>query len=201
VIVASLLGCDGGSSLSPGGGSCGTVQPCGGSIAGTWKIENACLVNGGLVVDASDICATATIVSTGISGMGMETWAADGTYHATGTLSLSFKATIPNSCFAPGRTCADVDAEMKSDPSVASASCATSGTSCVCLFSTAEGDETGTWATSGTTLTETPADDTASTDQYCVSGNELHDIALDMSMPVGSMGMAKIVGDLVYTRQ
>jgi hypothetical protein len=190
-----------GGAQATSGGSCGKVEPCGGSVLGTWKIENTCLSNGGLVGDASDICATATLASTGISGTGTVTWGTDGTYHATGTLSLSFKLTIPTSCFAADKTCADADAEMKADPTVVSTGCVTSGASCVCQFSSVESDETGTWSTSGTTLTQTSTGGTASSDPYCVVGNELHDIALDMSMPVGSMGMAKIVGDIVYTRQ
>jgi hypothetical protein len=229
LLVAGALGCGGGSGITPSGGagaggaqagaggtgaggtgaggqtmgpsSCGMVQPCGGSIVGTWQVENTCLVNGGLIADATQICPTATIAATKVSGTGMETWANDGTYHAMGTLSFDFKLTIPLSCFAADKTCAGLGAEMMADPTVTSASCSTVGASCVCQLSTTEGDETGTYVTSGTTLTTTPTGDTASTDQYCVRGNELHDIALDMSMPVGSMGMAKIVGDIVFLRQ
>jgi hypothetical protein len=190
-----------GGAKTTGGGSCGTVEPCGGSVLGTWKIENTCLLNGGLVADASAICPTATLVSTAISGTGMATWAADGTYHASGTLAATFELTIPNSCFAPDKSCASVDAEMRADPTVSSAGCATSGSACVCQFTTIDGDQSGTWSTSGTTLTQTPTGGSATSDPYCVVGNELHDIALDMSMAVGSMGMAKIVGDVVYTRQ
>ena len=222
VILAGVLGCGGGGggttggagaggaaagsagaggARTTGGGACGTVEPCGGSILGTWKIENTCLLNGGLVADASAICATATLVSTGISGMGMVTWAQDGTYRATGTLSVAFKLTIPNACFAPDKNCAGVDAEMRANATVTSTGCATSGTSCVCQFSSVVGDQTGTWSVSGTTLTQTPTGDTETMDPYCVVCDELHDIAFDMSMSVGSMGMAKIVGDVVYKRQ
>src|SRR5579871_1941950 len=100
-MVAGVLGCGGGTGSGAGllggagmggvagiGGvglgqtsaSCGTVEPCGGDVIGTWKVENTCLVNGGLMMDASDICAGATLDTTGISGMGMMTFAADGTY-------------------------------------------------------------------------------------------------------------------------
>jgi hypothetical protein len=196
---AGSAGAGGGPTI--GGPTCGKVEPCGGNIVGTWKVENTCLANGGLVMDASDICAGATLATTSVTGTGTETFAADGTYHAMGTLSIGFKLTIPTSCFAPGKTCAGLTAEEQAQPSVTSASCATVGPSCVCQLTGGAGDETGTWTTSGTTLTTTPTGGTASTDPYCVQGNELHDIAVDMSMPVGSMGMAKIVGDIVYTRQ
>jgi hypothetical protein len=220
VIIVGLLGCGagdnsepagdtttGGAQTSAGGGqttgvaSCGTVQPCGGSLVGTWKIEDTCLANGDVVVDASNICPSASLVATKVSGKGMKTWADDGTYHSMGGLSFDFKLTVPNSCFDADKSCAGLEAAMKADPSFGSASCKTSSAACRCEFSRAQSDETGTYVASGTTLTTTPADGAPSIDQYCVRGDELHDIGLDMSMPMGSMGMAKIVGDIVLTRQ
>jgi hypothetical protein len=222
VLVASALGCGGRSPLDVSdtggagagaagmGGSppsanvaCGTVQPCGGSVEGTWKVAKTCIVNGGVVGDAFDGCPTSTFTVTKISATGTVTFAPDGTYQESGTLALDLKLTIPDSCVAGGCAFLESGLRQSSDPSIMSTvSCATSGGTCVCQLSETRGAETGTYDASGTTLTTSAnGGGTTSMDPYCVSGDELHDIALDMSMSVGSLGMAKIVGDIVYTRQ
>jgi hypothetical protein len=91
---------------------------------------------------------------------------------------------------------------MQTDPTLKSATCAMSGSACVCQLSTShDATEAGTYTTSGTTVSSTPTGGTVSTDSYCVKGNELHSIGIDMSMPMGTMGMVKIAGDVVFTKQ
>jgi hypothetical protein len=88
------------------------------------------------------------------------------------------------------------------DPTLTSATCATSGSACVCQLSTVQdATEAGTYTTSGTTLSTTPTGGTASTGSYCVKGNELHSLGIDLSMPMGTMGMVKIAADAVFTKQ
>jgi hypothetical protein len=204
-VVVGGLGCGG--SGGAGAGSCGTVQPCGGAVVGTWKVASTCVLDdSAFASDATDICATATIHTTSISSTGGVTYGGDGTYQSTGTITIDFQLTVPTSCFAPGETCADLDAgftqEMQQDMTITSHSCAMSGSSCVCtLGSNQPTTDSGTYVASGTTLTTTPTGGQASADQYCVvGGNTLHDLAVDMSMQT-SMGMAKIQGDLVLTKQ
>jgi hypothetical protein len=50
-------------------------------------------------------------------------------------------------------------------------------------------------------LSSTPTGGAVSTDSYCVKGNDLHSIGIDLSMPMGTMGMVKIAGDIVFTKQ
>jgi hypothetical protein len=211
MMLASALGCGGGGGLMlPGAGTgtggqpassptCAKVQPCGGSVVGTWKLTSTCVGDG--VVDASSICPAATGSIDMISGTGTVTYAADGTYQTMGRLALDVTLTIPTACFGPGETCATLGAMLAQQAQIPAASCTTSGASCACRISTVQGAETGTWQTSGTTLTLTPMGGDVSNDDYCVQGNELHDIALDTTMPLGAMGAMRIAGDLVYTKQ
>jgi hypothetical protein len=221
LVAASAFGCGGGTAMTPstggggsgmtsstgGGGSCGQVQPCGGAVVGTWKVANVCILDSAMLgLDASSICATATIELTKFTGTGGVTYGADQTYQDTGTVTIDFKLTVPTTCFATGKSCADVQdgyvQEMKTDSTLKSASCATSGAACVCQISTVQdATEAGTYATSGTMLSTTPTGGTASSDSYCVQGNELHDLSVDMSMPMGNMGTVKITGDIVFTKQ
>jgi hypothetical protein len=92
---------------------------------------------------------------------------------------------------------------MATDPRITKARCATSGSACQCDLSLAiDVTESGTYSTNQTALSVTPAGGgPATSDSYCVQGNELHSISVDMTMPVGPMGMVRIAGDLVYTRQ
>jgi hypothetical protein len=202
-IIVGGLGCGG---SSGDGGSCGTVQPCGGSVVGTWKVASTCVLDDSLFAsDATDICATATIHVNNISAMGGVTYGAAGTYQDTGSLMFSLQLTVPMSCLATGETCSDLDTgfaqEMQQDMTLTSHSCSTSGTSCVCALAFNEPTtDSGTYSTSGTNLTTTATGSQASTDAYCVEGNTLHDIAVDMSMQT-SMGKIKIQGDVVFTKQ
>jgi hypothetical protein len=218
LVVTSALSCGGGggtalsldgggdTASSTGGGSCGQVQPCGGAVVGSWQLSNTCILDSSFLgVDATAICPTATIALTKFGGTGGITYGADQTYHSTGTVSIDFKLTLPTTCFGVGKTCADLQTsyaqQMQTSPTIKSATCATSVSACVCQISTVQdATEAGTYATSGTRLSSTPTGGTVSTDSYCVQGNELHSIGIDMSMPMGTMGMAKITGDLVFTK-
>jgi hypothetical protein len=191
-----------------GGGSCGTVQPCGGSVVGTWNISTVCVLDSSFLgFDQSQICAGAQFDVASVSAMGTSTYNADGTYQDTGNLKLTFKLTVPNSCFSNGATCAGLNSsfqqQIQQDPSsVNSASCVPSGSSCVCTLGSPDQpvSEMGTYTTSGTSLTTTPTGGTPSTGPYCVTGNELHEMQIDMSMPMGSMGMAHIQADVVLKK-
>jgi hypothetical protein len=220
LVAASVAGCASGDSAGAGGtdgggqtggGACGTVQPCGGSIAGAWTVSSACILDGALLgFDATSICATATIVPKKVTSTGGISYAANQTYQSTGTIAIDVTLTIPTACFAAGRTCValnDVYAQqMQTDPTLTGATCAasgsTSGSTCVCEVSTLQDTgESGTYATSGSTLTTTAMGETAESGGYCVQGNELHEVVLDMTVPMGPMGTAKIGADLVFKRQ
>ena len=46
-----------------------------------------------------------------------------------------------------------------------------------------------------------PAGGTASTNEYCVKANELHLLAINMTMPMGSMGQANVDAELFLTKK
>lgn len=205
VAGASVVGCGNGSGI---GGSCGQVEPCGGEVVGAWKLASGCVLDSSAIgVDLSSICSTATFVVKNVGGTGQVTYDADQTYVSTGTLLIDGVLTLPTTCFAAGKTCAGLGAiyaqMMQTNSGIRAATCSTSGSACVCQLSLG-GDvsESGTYSTNLTTLSTTPTGQTtASNDQYCVQGNVLHDINVDMTMPLGPMGMAKITGDLIFTKQ
>ncbi|HEX4403769.1 MAG TPA: hypothetical protein VH560_03005 [Polyangia bacterium] len=202
-ITVGVLACDGSGGLGSGG-ACGAVEPCGGNIVGNWKFASACGDDSLLGSDATDICATATLHISSITGDGGIVYGANGTYQSTGDIKIGFQLTVPMTCFATDKTCADLDTgfsqEMQQDMTITSHACAVTGSSCVCTIVTDEpAAATGTYTTVGTSVTSTPTGGQASSDLYCVDGNTLHDINVDTTMQT-SMGMAKIVGDLVFTK-
>ena len=205
--AGASAGTAGAGTAGAGAGTCGKVQPCGGAVVGTWKAGQICIVDSSfLMSDATEICDTATVTITSLSEMGDITFNADLSYQATGSDMFNLKITVPSACIAAGETCADIDAnikaQMQQDPTITSAACAPSDTACVCDETfVKDSSDSGTYALSGTDITSTSSDGTASTDGYCVQGNVLHDLAIDMTMPMGSTGMAKIQADFVLTKE
>jgi hypothetical protein len=211
-LLVGGLGCDGGGGLSPGGqggstagGACGTVQPCGGDVAGSWKITSSCFLDNSIFgIDATEICPTATIDATTSTVTGSATYDADMTYSMNLVTTPIFTMTIPDSCFAAGRTCAEVGPSVMADQAadVKTITCAPSGTSCVChVVSDTQTDvETGTYSTAGTTLTSGPSADDQESDPYCVQGDQLH-ILVDTMTSMGAMGKVTIAADIVLTKQ
>ncbi|HEY2902266.1 MAG TPA: hypothetical protein VGL59_16920, partial [Polyangia bacterium] len=161
-----------------------------------------------LGMDAAQICPTATIDLSNVGEQGTVTYNSDLTYQQSGTTMFQMKLTIPNSCLAMGETCETLDSVykqmMQTDPTYKMASCAAGATSCVCTIAfSQDSNESGTYSTMGTNVTTTPttAGATADTSGYCVQGNQLHLLDLDMTMPMGAMGMAKIDAELILTKQ
>ena len=184
-----------------GGGSCGKVAPCGGDVAGTWNVSGACFKSTTLDTTLGSACAGATVALTFTALSGTVALNGDLTYATTTTAAFALQQTLPAACLqALATTCAALDQQFKemmaTDPTVLSAGCTGSGT-CICSLRTAPqtSSETGTYATSGTTLTLTASDGTSESNPYCVQGNELHVMALNPSMP------ASIDADTVLTRR
>jgi hypothetical protein len=193
--------CDG------GGGSCGKVQPCGGDVVGDWNIVGACITSAALEnFDIGLDCPTATSSVTGLNVSGSASFNADLTYTRTQTLSATVQLTIPMSCLMVEGgitlTCAQFDQGLQQALAMQpglyqSAHCAGSTTcSCTFILSPQTRSESGTYTTSGTTLTTTSSTGATDADQYCVQGNELHIPEFDMTMPMGA-----IQADTVLTRR
>jgi hypothetical protein len=194
------------------GGSCGKVQPCGGDPTGTWDITLACLDSAIVASSFQDPqCPTATASLGQFTTTGVASFNADKSYSVTEMVSISLNVVLPPSCLAAidtTATCAQVaqailDADAASaSPSFSTVSCvAVNGCRCSLAFAPMTMTDAGTWSTSGTNIDLMSTTSGNSSPPYCVAGNEIHVITLDMTMPMGPMGTVKIAGDLVATKR
>jgi hypothetical protein len=196
--LAAMTASCGGSS-----GSCGKVQPCGGSVVGTYNISAACINQAALNMQLQIDCPGAQVSYGNIHVSGNSSFNADMTYSLTETVSASVSESLPSSCLTQlGITsCAVLDAALQasigSDPTIQSGHCSGSGT-CTCTFVLAPqtNTESGTYTTAGTTLTTTASDGSTSSSAYCVQGSELHVMQVDMTMAMGT-----IQADIVMTKK
>lgn len=186
------------------GGSCGKVQPCGGDVVGNYNFTAACYNSAALGMEAIEGCpeATVTINSLGVSGTA--NFGADMTYSVSQTITASASQTLPAPCLTMGGltlTCQQLDQLAQQllleNPSIQSIRCSGSS-SCTCTFTLAPmtTNASGTYTTSGTMLTLTSSTGGISGGPYCVQGDELHLISVDMTMPMGT-----IQADQVLTRR
>ena len=192
------------SACGGGGGSCAKVQPCGGDVLGNWAISGACFNNAALNMDIGMSCPGASINITAFNLTGSARFNADLTYNTTGTATISLRETIPVSCLTAGSvalTCAELDQQLQEDiaanPGTTQTGHCEGSNICTCTVTNGPQtiSETGTYATSGTTLTFTDSAGSISSNGYCVQGNELHIVQFDMTMPMGT-----IQADTVLTR-
>jgi hypothetical protein len=164
IVTGSVLGCgaDGGGAaggVMPAPQGCGTVDPCGGDLTGTWKVLGGCLTP----AEFDDtVCPQATFQLTTLSYAGTMTFNPDMTYTATDFIENRAEIdTIPTTCLgAPVQTCAEEDASLKSEVNtlsgtgLSSASCTGSST---CTCSVAEADkvigDSGSYSLQGNNLT------------------------------------------------
>ena len=188
------------------------VQPCGGDPTGTWKITAACTSDANVSSDFQDAqCPTATATLASLSTTGTASFNADKSYTVTETVSASLNVMLPSSCLTEGGvtvTCAQfAQAIQAADassgaPSFSSVACSgSSGCTCALALVPVTMNDAGTWSTSGTNIALMSSTSGNSSPPYCVQGDEIHVITLDMTMPMGPMGTFKIAGDLVATRQ
>jgi hypothetical protein len=193
-----------------GSGSCGKTVPCGGVVVGNWNINSECVNSEVLTMEAAVSCPGATATISGIHVSGTASFNADLTYTMTTTASASAQETLPPSCLTTNGvtlTCAQLDqalqAAIAADPtSLQSAHCSGSST-CTCSFTIPAQMSTtaGTYATAGTSITLSPAGGMVSSNEYCVKGNELHLLAINMTMPMGAMGQANVEAELFLTKR
>jgi hypothetical protein len=166
-------GCSGSTSSGGGGPNCSSFTACGGSVVGTWSFSKACL--NGITNPLAQYCPSSTFsLSDTISGS--FTFQANNMYSTTMTSDMVAEDLgVPTSCLN-GQTCAQLQTNIQMALTSGTASCASSATGCSCLVtnSTSTTSENGTYATSGDTITLTPANGTpGSPTQYCVQGNTL----------------------------
>lgn len=209
-LSAAAAGCGGGGGFSgdgggggkggAGSGTCG-VAPCAGDVVGNWQASSACIdevaLNMDFLTEIMGSCPTASLDVVSLIPSGTVAFAADMTFTDTLVVSSTMNINFPAACI-PGVACSMLTEVLQSlvgANGVTSVSCAgSSGCTCTMAQTIDSIDGSGTWSTSGTTLTLTAA---AGNQQsaYCVQGASLHMLDLDMST------MMKVVGDIVLTRQ
>jgi hypothetical protein len=147
---------------------------------GTWQIVTACAPSSSANAGLS-VCPSATLSTTFSGASGTATFNADGTYSLSFSLTAAESYTIPQSCLSQNgttATCSDVQGQFASGlgDGGASASCSASGGGCSCSVSAPATKlaESGTYTTSGNSLTNTPSGGSAEAAQYCVQGSTLH---------------------------
>jgi hypothetical protein len=106
---------------------------------------------------------------------GTLSFAADGSYTTTLTQTGTAVEKIPKSCLGT-LGCDAVEDAIRASSLIAAATCVDDGTNCNCnlTYAPTPNTATGTYTTSGGTLTTTPSSTGTSADsRYCVSGNQL----------------------------
>ncbi len=113
---------------------------------------------------------------------------------------MSFSVNLPSSCTLG--QCAVLAAYLQSSLGAGSTASCTGTSACACsLTEQVNNEESGTYTTSGSTLTTTSATSGTSAQGYCVKDNTLHLVAVDATMNMGPMGQATIEEDTTFTKQ
>jgi hypothetical protein len=204
VVLASLVSGFAASCGGGGAGQCGGNTTCGGNVVGAWSISNVCLQNASSAV-MNTSCPQAQVDASGLKETGTITFNADMTYTSSATLSGAIKETFPSSCLMSQGvtvTCAQLNSELQTlvqaaNSPFSSASCAQASSGCACSFqfSSQTSTQSGTYSTSGSTITNMPSGGTASSDTYCVQGSTLTLSSMSMS------GMSGATGEVVLIKQ
>jgi len=181
-----LAGC--GNSDDDGGGTCGKVSACGGDIVGNWAIQDFC-VDDSLFAGVDDSSCPESTQSVSFEASGSAAFNADLTYAVSLVQSFSVKYGFPRSCLTSGGvtlTCEQLEDGIQNqismpDSPFAGATCGSTSGGCSCTFDTppVTTSESGTYTTSGSTVSTMPMGGSADSGEYCVDGGTLHLIARD----------------------
>ena len=190
---AAAAGCGG---ASPD--ACGKVPPCGGDLVGAWTLTSACTTRPAL---PAGLCDAATVAHSSFDVSGEATFGADHSFGISATESGTIEVSVPASCLGPGdrtQACTQITPTVPTGEGV---SCVESGDGCLCTFVFPARDvaETGTYATSGSSITAAPAGGLIDGASYCVAGERLHLVSLDSS--AAGSGPPQVIGDLVGAKR
>lgn len=177
---ASGVGGHVGAGGMPGGtGGAMTTQcggtACGGNLLGTWAFFKSC------PAPTTFDCAGEVLDASGVHRAGTLAFESNGTYATTETDTGTFIFDVPSTCLSGG-SCASLQAVYQGagyvgppNPTFSSATCTTTTTGCHCLLG-ALGIPmtiTGTYVTSGNSVTSTSSTGVVDADTYCVTGTIL----------------------------
>jgi len=140
---------------------------CGGDPTGVYEIDGVCADNSDFLADIQEDCPQAT-GGASVGATGTYDFAPDQSFSLSVNVNSLLKVTAPVSCFPnPLASCdqleEDANTQCEGDPEV----------SCTCTVTQTDAiDQTGTWSTSGSTLTFDQGG-IGSESLYCVEGNTL----------------------------
>jgi hypothetical protein len=182
----------GGSGATDGGAACQAVAACGGDVVGTWQATSGCIAT--TTQDLSTSCAGAS-AEIAYSFGGSVTFNADLTYSSSSTASATTTYHYPTTCLTGGTTCTQWGQLLMSIGMYSSVTCTTDSAgvcNCQAITAATSGTETGTYSTSGGTLTTVHAG-TTSVGAFCVQGNVLHEMPaiVDGGQTTGSIVLTK----------
>jgi hypothetical protein len=150
------------------GASCEDFSACGGDPTGSWALSEACISFEGENPFES-ICEGATF-EVDFAADGTVTMNANGTYESSTGGDVTTIISMPEDCLESFQLSSCEELEMVFE----GGDCTTGADGCRCE-TTEPGEtetDTGTWETSGSTLSLTSDDDgETDTNDYCVSGN------------------------------
>jgi hypothetical protein len=189
-VIATAAGCSSDDDNNGLGGpnKCGQVSPCGGKVVGDWNISGACVdpdaITNQDIESIRSLCPTIEY-ETSYTASGSASFT-ETSYTLAINRTVTATVHVPASCLTPfGLTCStlngllqqEVGGSGSGDPTI---SCSGSG-SCTCIIAAPQQvAESGTYTTSGTTLTTTPSGSGApSSTEYCVDGSTLHVIEMN----------------------
>jgi hypothetical protein len=187
--AAATAGCGDGkgstgtSGVGGGGGSGGSAASCtgvetacGGDVVGTWAIVKVCDLF--LITPGTPLCTGIEYIQSALTETGTVTFGADGTVTEDLTGTGTLREVVPSTCFEVLGTCAEIDARYQmvvGQGVYTSAGCASAASgSCECsaAFRTTA-TVSGTYTTSGSTLTLMNTTNTSSPASYCVQGSTM----------------------------
>ena len=185
LVGLSSLGCGGSSTGAFVNGQCGTFTPCGGAIVGTWRLTGTCYSYPDAGVSNSDAGTSPCSIQQSTSNTqinGTISFKTDGTYSVATSMGGSASFTYPASCLtAMAMTCAQLNsslaAEGTTDAGISGSCSSASSGGCTCTetFKGQASSETGSYTTSGSSLTMVSTSSTSTQDPttYCVQGTKL----------------------------
>ena len=157
-----------------------TFTACGGDPTGRWAFTESCYTST-RTADCAEAVWTVETTQTG----GME-FAADKTYSSAFTIITKLTYVAEKTCLREGETCEDLAAPLKLD------SCVEKGSVCECKGGgPSEVMTTGTWSTSGTTLSLTAEGAPKAADHgLCVNPGVSMELLIK-APPPGTVGEAR----------
>jgi len=198
-VAAVASGCGSGAKSTPA--NCDQVQPCGGDVVGTWKVDGACAnaAQENIELQTTATCAGEVLDGAALNVSGSVTFNADLSYTISSWQKTAVLAeTAPLSCL-PASSCASVSAGAGATAQFTCVDASGGKCNCTLIYPDMFSADVGTYAISGETVNLTGAQ-SADSFPYCVEGPRLHLLTVSTTR-VGPNGEAIVLSDIVAEKQ